>query len=137
VRTQHDRAARFERDEDLVDGRRRGIGRRHDRRDHAEGLRDLDDLPFIITMDDADGLHRPDERVDAVGRETVLLNLVGDDAESGFFDGERRQILGVWTHGRRGSIDEAIDLFLRELGERRRREFCARRQTSGRVGGRR
>ena len=45
--------------------------------------------------DDADGLHRPDEFVDALGREQVLLDLVGDDAEAGFLDGEPREFLGA------------------------------------------
>ena len=61
VRADHDRAARLERDQDLVDRRRRRVRRRDDRRDDAERLGDLDDLAVLEPADDADGLHRPDE----------------------------------------------------------------------------
>ena len=38
--------------------------------------------------DDADGLHRPDEFVNLLRAEEILLNLVFDDAVTGFLDGE-------------------------------------------------
>ena len=52
------------------------------------GSGDLDDAPIVVPGDDADGLHRPDEVVDLLRAEQVLLNLVCDDAVAGFLDGE-------------------------------------------------
>ena len=117
MRAEHDGAARLQRDQDFVDRRRGGVGRRHDRRDDAERLGDLDDAPVLVARDDADGLHRADEVVDLLRAEEVLLDLVVDDAVAGFFDGEPREGLGL--RRRRGGhrIDDRIDLFLAELSE--------------------
>ena len=100
MRAEHDRAARLERDQHLVDRRRRRVRGRHDRGDDAERLGDLDDLLVFDPVDDADGLHRPDELVDLPRREEILLDLVGDDAVAGLLDGQRRQRLGVRRDGR-------------------------------------
>ena len=64
VRAQHDRAAGLDRNQDLVDRRRRGVGRRDDGGDDAERFRDLDDADVVVPRDDADRFHRPDEVVD-------------------------------------------------------------------------
>ena len=53
----------------------------------------------------------------AVGREEVLLDLVGDDAEAGFFDGQARELFGARPRGGGHRVDDAIDLVLGELGE--------------------
>ena len=117
VRAEDDRAARLERDQDLVDGGRRRVGRRNDGRDDAERLGDLDDPPIVVPRDDADGLHRPDELVDLLRAEQVLLNLVFDDAVAGFFDGEPREGFGL-RRGRGGHrVDDGVDLLLAEFGE--------------------
>ncbi len=42
----------------------------------------------------ADGLHRTDEAIDAIGGKQILLNLVGDDAVSGLLDRQPRERLG-------------------------------------------
>ena len=71
----------------------------------------------FVARDDADGLHRPDELVDALGGEQVLLDLVGDDAVAGFLDGEPRERLGLRRGGRGHRVDDGVDLLLGELGE--------------------
>ena len=94
-------------------------------------------MTFFVSSrrDHADGLHRPDELVDALGGEQVLLDLVGDDAEAGFLDGEPRQRLGLRPDGRRHRVDDAIDLFLREFGEDGARPFGALGQPPRFLGG--
>ena len=47
-------------------------------------------LRSSMRRDDADGLHRPDEAVDLLASEQVLLDLVGDDAVAGFLVTARR-----------------------------------------------
>ena len=94
---------------------------RDDRGDDAEGLGDLDDLAVFEAADDADRLHRPDEAVDLLGGEQVLLDLVGDDAVAGFFVGEAGQRLGLGGGGGGHRVDDGVDLLLGELGERRAR----------------
>ena len=118
MRADDDRAARLERDEDLVDRRGGRVRRRHDGRDDAERLGDLDDLAVVESLDDADGLHRPDEVVDLLRGEQVLLDLVGDDAVAGFFVGEAGERLGLGRDRGRHRVDDGVDLFLGELGER-------------------
>ena len=103
MRAEHDGAARLERDQDLVDGRGRRVGGRHDGGHDAEGLGDLDDLLVLDPVDDADGAHRPDELEHALRGEQVLLDLVGFDAVAGFLDGHLRQRTGVRRDGRRPS----------------------------------
>ena len=63
MRAEDNRATRFQRDQDFVNGRRGRVRGRHDGRHDTEGLRDLDDAAVLVTRDDADGLHRPDEGV--------------------------------------------------------------------------
>jgi hypothetical protein len=128
MRADDDGAARLERDQDLVDRRGRRIGGRHDRGDDAEGLGDLDDLPLVVPADDADRTHRPDELVHALGREQVLLDLVGDDAVSGLFDRQAGELFGARPGRGRHRVDDAIDLILGELGEERRRLLGALRE---------
>ena len=112
MRTENDHAASLDGDEDLVNGRRRRIGRRDDGRDDAERLGDLDDARRLVPRDDADGLHRPDEAVDLLRAEEVLLYLVGDDAVAGLVDRQPRKGFGL-RRGRRGHrIDDRVDLFL-------------------------
>ena len=117
VGAEDDRAARLDGDQNLVDGRGRRVGRRHDGGDDAERLGDLDDLPVFDAIDDADRAHRPDEAVHALGREQVLLDLVGDHAEAGLLDGEARQRLRLRRHRRGHGVDDGVDAFLGELGE--------------------
>ena len=136
VRADHDRAARFERDQDLVDRRRRRVRGRDDRGDHPEGLGNLDDLALLVARDDADRAHRTDERVDLLGREEVLLNLVGDDAVGRFFDRKPRELLGARARRRGHRVDDAVDLFLAEFRERGRRRFGALRELPGFLNGR-
>ena len=61
-------------------------------------------------------------------REQVLLDLVGDDAEAGLFDGEARQRLGVRRDRRGHGVDDGVDLRLGELGEDGLRALRAARQ---------
>ena len=118
MRAQHDRAPGLERDEDLVDRRRGGVGRRDDRGDDTKGLRNLDHPADLVAGDDTHGLHRADELVDLVGGEQILLNLVGDDAVPGFLDGKRRERFGLRAGGGGDGVHDRIDLRLRELSER-------------------
>ena len=60
----------------------------------------------VVAGDHADGLHRPDESVDLLGGEEVLLNLVGDDAVAGFFDGQAGERLGLRRRGRGHGVDD-------------------------------
>src|SRR5581483_8658622 len=125
---ENDRAPRLDRDEDLVDGRRGGIGRGHDGRHDAERLRNLDHSPVLVASDDADRLHWPDELVDLLRGEEVLLDLVGDHAEAGFFDRQPRERLRVSGRrvGHRG--DDGVDASLVELGELQPGVLCAARE---------
>jgi hypothetical protein len=130
MRAEDDRAARLDRDQHLVDGGRGRVGRRHDRRDDAERLGDLDDLPVLDAIDDADGLHRPDELVDLTRGEQVLLDLVGDHAVTGLVDGEAGQRFGVRRHRVGHCRDDGVDPLLREFGEQRLRLPRGPRQRS-------
>ena len=112
-----DRAARLERDEDLVDGGRGGVGRRHDRRHHTERFGDLDDAPGLVPGDDADSLHRLDEVVDRFRGEQVLLDLVFVDAKPCLVHSQTGKRLGVGGGGVGDGGDDGVDLFLGELGE--------------------
>ncbi len=112
MRTEHDRTARLDGDEDFVDRGRCRVGRRHDAGHDTERFGNLDDAHVLAARDDADGAHRPDERVDVLGRKPVLEHLVGDDAEAGFFDGHAREFFGARTHGCGHPVDDAIDLVL-------------------------
>ncbi len=123
VRRHHDGAARLDRDEDLVDRRRRRVGRGNHRRDYAERLGDLDDLAFLEAVDHAHGLHRADELVHALRGEQVLLELVGHDAVAGFLHGQAREGLGVRRHGGGHGVDDGVDLGLGEFGERGLRDL--------------
>ena len=71
----------------------------------------------VVAGDDADRLHRLDELVDLLGREEILLNLVGDDPVAGFLDGEARERFGLRRGGGGHRVDDRVDLFLVELGE--------------------
>ena len=70
-----------------------------------------------MPRDDADRLHRPDELVDLLRREEVLLDLVFDDAVAGFLDGQPRERLRLRGRGGRHRVDDRVDLLLAELGE--------------------
>ena len=109
MRAQDDGAARLDRDQDLVDRGRGGIGRRHDGGDDAERLGDLDDALVLVPRDDADRLHRLDELVDLLRGEEVLLNLVGDDAVAGFLDGEPGEGFGLRRGGGGHGVDDGVD----------------------------
>ena len=135
MRADHDRAARLERDQDLVDGGGRRVRGRDDRGDDAERLGDLDDLPVLDAPDDADRLHRPDEAVDLVGGEEVLLDLVGDDAVAGFLVRQPGEGLGLRRGGLRHRVDDGVDLFLGELGEEARGFLRAARERARFVNG--
>ena len=115
MRTDDDGASRLQRDENLVDRGRRRIGRRHDRGDDAERLGDLDDLAIFEPLQHADRPHRPDEPVHAIGGKLILLDLVGDDAESGFLDRELRERFALRRHGGSHRVDDGVDALLREL----------------------
>ena len=82
----------------------------------------------FVARDDADRLHRPDEVVDLLRSEEVLLNLVGDDAVAGFFDGEPRERFGLRRGGRGHRVDDGVDAFLAELGELEPRLLGAARE---------
>ena len=115
MRTDDDGASRLQRDENLVDGGRRRIGRRHDRGDNAEGLGDLDDLPILQPLQHADRLHRPDESVHSLGCELILLDFVRNDAVSGFLHRELREQFALGRHSGRHRIDNRVDVLLRKL----------------------
>ena len=128
MRADDDGAARLERNQDLVDGGRGRVRGRHDRRDDAERLGDLDDLPILDPPDDPDRLHRADEAVDLVGGEEVLLDLVGDDAVARFLVRQAGERLGLGRGGLGHGIDDGVDLFLGELGEETRGLLRAARE---------
>jgi hypothetical protein len=117
MRAEHDRASCFERDQNLVDRRRRGIGGRHDRGDDAERLRDFDDATVVVARNDADRLHWPDEVIHLLRAEEILLDLVFDDAVAGFIDGESRERFGLRRGGGSHRIDNCVDALLAELGQ--------------------
>jgi hypothetical protein len=119
MRAEDDRAPRLHGEQDLVDGGGGRVGGRDDRGDHAEGFGDLDDLLLVDPPHDPDGLHRADEVVDLLGREEVLLDLVGDDAVAGFLDGETGERFGLRRDGGGHRIHDGVDLFLGQLGQRR------------------
>ena len=95
VRTDDDRAARLDGNQDLVNRRGRWVRRRHDGADHAEWLRNLDDLAVVDPPDDAHGLDRFDEFVDPLRREQVLLDLVSDDPVAGLLMRELGERFGL------------------------------------------
>ena len=78
--------------------------------------------------DDADGFHRPDEVVDLLGGEEVLLDLVGDDAVAGFLVRQPRERLGLRRDGGRHGVDDRVDLVLGQLRQRRRGLLGAARE---------
>ena len=112
MRTDDDGAARLQRDQNLVDGGGGGIRGRDDRADDPERLGDLDDLAILEPIHDADRLHRPNEPIDRLRREQILLDFVGDDAEAGFLLCEPRERLRVRRHRRGHRIDDGVDLLL-------------------------
>ena len=69
--------------------------------------------------------------MDALRGEEVFLDLVGDDAEAGLFDGESGQRFGLRRDRRGHGVDDGIDLCLRELGEDGLRLFRAARKRAG------
>ena len=87
-------------------------------------------LLILDAVDHADGLHRPDELVDLLRREQVLLDLVGDDAVAGLFDGQARERFGVRRDGGGHGIDDGVDLGLRKLGEDELAPAFARRASA-------
>src|SRR5262245_4347366 len=121
MRADHDRAPGLEGDQDLVDRRRRGIGRGDDGRHDAERLGDLDDLLVLDAIDHAHGLHRANELVDLTRGEQILLYLVRHHAVSGLLDGEPGQRFGLQSDGLRHRRDDGVDLFLLEFGQQRLR----------------
>ena len=135
MRTDDDGASRLEGNQNLVDRRGSGVGRGRDRRDHTEGIGDFHDLAFLVAPHDADGAHRPDELEDLLGREEVLLDLVGHDPVAGLFHRQAREFLRTWPCRVGHGGDTAIDLFLRELGQRRGRLFGALRELPGFLNG--
>ena len=82
----------------------------------------------LVPRDDADGLHRPDELVDLLRREEVLLDLVFDDAVAGFLDGEPRERFGVRRRGRGHRVDDGVDVLLAEFRELEPRLLGAARE---------
>ena len=107
-----------------------------DRHHDAERLRDFDDLAVLESLHDTDGLHRPDELVNLLRREQILLDLVGDDAETGFLAGKTGERFGIRRHGRSHGVDDGVDLRLGELRENRRRHLRPTRQGARFVDGR-
>ena len=55
--------------------------------------------------------------INLLGAEQVLLNLVGDHAITGLFDGEARERLGLSRSGFGHRVDNGIDLGLAEVGQ--------------------
>ena len=117
MRTQDDRAAGFDGNEQLVNRRRRRIRRGNDRGDHPERLGDLDDPSVLETSDNADGLHGADELVDPPRGEQVLLHLVGHDPVPGLVDGHCRERFGLRIGGCGHRIDNSVDIDLGQLGK--------------------
>jgi hypothetical protein len=117
VRADDDGAAGLERDQNLVDGRRGRVGRGDDCRHHAERLGNLQHLAVVEAGDHAHRLHRADEGVDALRREEVLLNLVGDDAVAGLLDRQAGELLSPGGCGFGHAVDDRVDLRLGKLGE--------------------
>ncbi len=66
----------------------------------------------LVARNHAHGLHGPDELIHVVGRETILLNLVRDDAVAGLLDGEDGERLGVQAGSRRDGVNDRVDLGL-------------------------
>ena len=64
----------------------------------------------------------------ALRREQVLLDLVGDDAEAGFFDGQAGERFGLRRDRRGHRVDDGVDLRLGKLGEDELRFLGAARQ---------
>ena len=84
-----------------------------------------------MARDDADRLHRPDEVVDLLRAEEVLLDLVGDDAVAGFFDGEPGERFGLRRRGGGHRVDDGVDALLAELGQLEPGLLGAPRQRAG------
>ena len=106
-------------DKDLVDRGGCWIRRRHDRRDHAEGLGDLDHALGVESANHADGAHRPDEAIDRLGREQVLHDLVRRVAVAGLLDRHSRERHRLLGGGGRRRVHDPVDLVLGQLGEPR------------------
>ena len=117
MRADHDGAAGFQRDQNLVDRGRCRIGRRDDRSHHTERLGNFDDAAIVVPCDDADGLHRPNEAIDLLRAEEILLDFVFDNPVSGLFDGEPRECLSLGCRRGGHRVDDRVDAFLAELGE--------------------
>ena len=86
----HDRVAALDRHHRLVDRRRRRVGGRRDRADHADGLGVFHDALRVILLDHANGPDPEQVAQRAKGLALVLHDLVGDVAEAGVGDRERR-----------------------------------------------
>ena len=115
MRADDDGTACFQRDENLIDGRRRRVGRRNNRRNDPERLRDLDNFSILEAAQDADGLHRPYEAVNPIGRKLVFLDLVGNHPVSGFLDRQLREGFALRRDRGRHRIDDCVDALLRQL----------------------
>ena len=128
--THHNRATGLHGNENLVDSGRRRVRGRHHRGDDAERLRDLDHPFVFVAGDDADCLHRPNELVDVLRGEEIFLDLVGDDAVAGFFDGEARERLGLLCGCCGHRVHDGVDLVLGEFRQLEPRLLGALRQRS-------
>ena len=76
------RVAALERVDDLVRGRRRRVGRRRHRADHADWPRDLDDALRLVDGDHADRLRAAQVAQKAERLAMVLAHLVFDVADA-------------------------------------------------------
>ncbi len=77
----------------------------------------VDGTRILVPRDHTDRLHRPDELVDLLRTEQVLLDLVVDDAVSGLVDSQLGERPGVRRHRGSHRVNNGVDPLLAELGQ--------------------
>ena len=112
MRAEHNGVPRFERNQDLVNGRGGGIGGGQDGRHHAHGNADLHHLFFRQLAQNADGFHAAHAPRQPVGAQQILDVLVLGVAVAGLFDRHVGEALGIGARHGSHALDDGVNPLL-------------------------
>src|SRR5207245_6091750 len=119
MRTENCRIPRLDRHDALEENRRSRIGDRCERKDDADGFRDLDQTAFREFANRANRSLVLDVVVDKLGRDHVLQGFVFHHPKPGFLDRKSREVLRLLQAGDNHWLHDAVDVFLCVLGKDR------------------
>ena len=117
MRAQHNRIARLDGNQRLVNRRGGRIRTRNHRGDHAHRRRHFHDALLAVLAQDAHGAHPANCARHVHGSQSIFYDFVGNISEAGFLDcgaGKRSHIV---RGSLRAGFDNGIHLFLRKCGE--------------------